>query len=324
MRTCPSRSAARGSTVRLEASSLSLANIDVNCGLVPSNVERMLAKSLQTPADRFIFDLEDSVADAQKDEARSMLSTFLNVRLAPLPLPERVAVRVNAVGTPYFEQDIRAALELSSVRTIVLPKVLGAHDLSALERVVGARKAPLNVVASIESAAALMGLRDIAGWKAQLSGSRVRVAALLFAAEDYCADTRVQRTPSGEELVFPRTSIAIAARAYGLQSIDMVHVDYKNTEGLIQECQSARRLGFDGKQAIHPDQVPIIQEQFLPTPQEIDRAAKIVQGMDRAKLQARGSYALKTGNRTEMIDAPMVKQAQITLAFARAAGLYTD
>lgn len=290
---------------------------------VPSNVERMLAKSLQTRADMLIFDLEDSVADAQKDDARSMLSAFLNGDGAKLS-PERVAVRVNAIGTPYFEHDIRAALELRSVSTIVLPKVYGTHDLAALERAVSARDAPLAVVASIESAAALMSLREIGEWKAQLPGSAVRMSALLFAAEDYCADTHVQRTPTGEELVFPRASIAIAARAFGLQSIDMVHVDYKNKDGLIEECQSARRLGFDGKQAIHPEQVPIIQKEFLPTPDEIQRAAKILQGMDNAKMNARGSFALKIGSRVEMIDAPMVKQAQSTLAIARAAGLDTE
>ncbi|QRV76362.1 citrate lyase subunit beta-like protein [Ceratobasidium sp. AG-Ba] len=116
--------------------------------------------------------------------------------------------------------------------------------------------------------------------------------------------------------------MATAAKAFGLKCIDMVCVNYKEEDVLREECEEARRLGYDGKQAIHPNQVSIIQSTFVPTEKEILRAAKIVAQMKKSHASSIGAFGLETdGKGTEMIDAPMLKQAEATIAKASAARL---
>ncbi|KAG8723281.1 hypothetical protein FRC09_003993 [Ceratobasidium sp. 395] len=117
--------------------------------------------------------------------------------------------------------------------------------------------------------------------------------------------------------------MATAAKAFGLKCIDMVCVNYKEEDILREECEEARRLGYDGKQAIHPNQVQIIQSTFVPTEKEILRAAKIVNQMKKSHASSVGAFGLDSGDGkgAEMIDAPMLKQAEATIAKATAAGL---
>ncbi|KAI0050360.1 citrate lyase beta subunit [Auriscalpium vulgare] len=292
--------------------------------VVPASSERMLKKSLTTDSDIIIYDLEDSVApsEADKSDARERLTQFLmETRQADLPHPSRIAVRLNATDTSFFERDIQEA-------TFVLPKVHSVHDLhtvSSAIQSVGAPSREINLVASIESARSLWGIGDIAAWKsADKGGIGGRLAALLFAAEDYCADTAIIRTTSRQELLYTRSKIAIAAKAFGLDAIDMVCVNYKDLEYLKDECEDGRRLGYTGKQAIHPSQVDLIQSTFVPTDKEIYRAAKIVHQMAQAHTSQRGAIGLDLGDGKdgkEMVDAPMLKQAENAIRVARAAGL---
>ncbi|KLO17277.1 citrate lyase beta subunit [Schizopora paradoxa] len=303
---------------------------------VPSSSERMLQKSLETPSDVIIYDLEDSVAQAQKTTARESLSKFLTTgHSKPLPESNRIAVRLNALHTPFFEEDIRAAVQIPSVDTLVLPKINSPQDLDVVSKYIthatawssssaASRKHPLRIVASIESATALFHVGDIAKWKSKnREEAGGALTALLFAAEDYCADTSIIRTKSRLELLYTRSQVVIAAKAFGLDAIDMVCVNYKDPAYLRDECEDGRRLGFDGKQAIHPSQVDIIHETFMPTEQEILRAAKIVHMMEISHQSRKGAFGLETHDGKggkEMIDAPMLKQAQNTLRLAKAVG----
>ncbi|TFY76212.1 hypothetical protein EWM64_g7799 [Hericium alpestre] len=145
-----------------------------------------------------------------------------------------------------------------------------------------------------------------------------------FAAEDYCADTSVIRTRSRQELLYTRSKIVNVAKAFGLHAIDMVCVNYKDVDYLKDECADGRRLGFNGKQAIHPAQVDVIHSTFVPTPEEISRAAKILHLMAQTHAAEKGAVGLDMGDEKgskEMIDAPMLKQAEQTVKAARAAGL---
>ncbi|KAL5501598.1 hypothetical protein ACEPAH_8858 [Sanghuangporus vaninii] len=300
---------------------------------VPCSEQRMLMKSLETPSDVIIYDLEDSVAPDAKARARSALNTFLNTRHErPLPLPSRVAVRLNAVNTPYFDDDVRAAVSLPLVHTLVLPKIHSASDLDDVAELVSwasssssaHRSQPLRLVASIESARALWDIGKIASWKSHNGPTGGILVSLLFAAEDYCADTSIIRTTSRLELLYTRSQIALAAKAHGLEAIDMVCVNYKDVDYLRDECEDGRRLGFTGKQAIHPSQVDVIQRTFVPTEKEIARAAKIVATMEVSHREGRGAFGLDLTDGSsgrEMIDAPMLKQAQNVLRLAKAAGL---
>ncbi|EJC97995.1 beta subunit of citrate lyase [Fomitiporia mediterranea MF3/22] len=322
---------------------------------VPCSSERMLNKSLETPSDVIIYDLEDSVAPDAKAGARTALGKFFNTRHEPpLPLSSRVAVRLNAVDTPYFEEDVRAAVSIPHVRTLVLPKIHSAEHLDDVAELVSwasssatpqPRTQPLRLVASIESARGLWNIGHIAEWKSHNGPTGGVLRALLFAAEDctsspsssypstnpltippttVCADTSIIRTPSRLELLHTRSQIVLAAKAFQLEAIDMVCVNYKDPSYLLDECQDGRRLGFTGKQAIHPAQVETIQKTFVPTEKEILRAARIVSAMQASHLEGRGAFGLDlsdgSGSR-EMIDAPMLKQAENVLRVAKAAGL---
>ncbi|ETW81540.1 hypothetical protein HETIRDRAFT_439944 [Heterobasidion irregulare TC 32-1] len=297
---------------------------------VPASSERMLQKSLVTKSDTIIYDLEDSVApsEADKSSARERLVNFLTTTSAEkLPCPERIAIRLNATDTPFFERDINEALRIPSVRTFILPKVHSSQELHVVSSAIdasGRAGDPIRLVASIESARALWNLGNIANWASAHGNSGGQLAALLFAAEDYCADTSIIRTPSRQELLYTRSKIAVAAKAFGLEAIDMVCVNYKDLAYLKEECEDGRRLGFTGKQAIHPTQVEMIQSTFVPSAQEILRAAKITHQMAQAHASQRGAVGLELGDGNggrEMIDAPMLKQAENTIKIARAAGL---
>ncbi|KAG9032825.1 hypothetical protein FRB95_000991 [Tulasnella sp. JGI-2019a] len=291
---------------------------------VPSSSQKMLNKSLSTPVDTLIYDLEDSVAPAQKVNAQRSLTQFFSKH--NLPRASEIAVRVNEVRTPMILDDVTAALSSPNVTTLVVPKVHGVtmlNNLSAILRDVGTscptRSSPIQIIASIESAKALQNIYSIASWK----DDRAYVSALLFAAEDYCADTSIQRTRSRLELLYARSHVVNAAKAYGIQAIDMVCVDYKDPEYLAEECEDGRRLGFDGKQAIHPTQVETIQKTFAPSDKDISRAIAIISQMEVARAaRGSGAFGLETQDgRTEMIDEPMVKQAQKVIERARRAGL---
>ncbi|KAF8635957.1 hypothetical protein AX15_000123 [Amanita polypyramis BW_CC] len=291
---------------------------------VPSTSDRMLDKSLATNSDMIIYDLEDSVppSSVDKSNARIRLCNFL--LKTQFPSVERNAVRINDVTTPFFRDDIQQTVSSSSIRAVVVPKVHSASDLDVVSRELhqsfknSAREEPIRIISSVESAKAMWNLGSIAGWKSKygaLSGGVL--SALLFAAEDYCADTSIIRSPSRRELLYTRSQIVIAARAFGLEAIDMVCINYKDSDILEDECKDGRRLGFTGKQAIHPTQVNTIQSTFVPTAQEIERAAKVLRAMEVAHSAEKGAVGLEG----EMIDAPMIKQAEKVIQVAKAAGL---
>ncbi|KAJ3784798.1 citrate lyase beta subunit [Lentinula aff. detonsa] len=289
---------------------------------VPSSSDKLLEKSLTVKSDIIIYDLEDSVSPAStdKENARDRLCSFFQRK--DIPQPERIAVRVNDINTPFFQQDIAHILQSSSVRTLILPKIHSAQDLHYVSRHIHQtyqkypKEIPLRILPSIESARALWNLGSIAGWKSEhgaLNGGTV--SGLLFAAEDYCADTSILRTRSRQELLYTRSQIAIAAKAFGLEAIDMVCIHYKDLEYLQDECEDGRFQ--ERQQAIHPTQIEIIQNTFVPTAEEILRAAKILHGMRAAHASQKGAIGLDG----EMIDAPMIKQATKIIEIAKEAGL---
>ncbi|KAI9462197.1 citrate lyase beta subunit [Boletus coccyginus] len=297
---------------------------------VPASSDRMLDKSLNlgAPPDVVIYDLEDSVTPTshEKKAARQRLSQFLDrTPKENLPASERVAVRLNDISTPFFEDDVAEILRHPSVGTLVLPKIHSVRDLHYVFRIIrnlNRSCSALRIVASVESARSVIGLGDIASWKSEFGAEKGgELTALLFAAEDYCADTSVVRTTSKQELLFVRSQIVITAKAFGLEAIDMVCVNYKDPEYLREECEDGRRLGFTGKQVIHPNQVVTVNTSFVPTFHEILRAAKILHRMNIVHSNQKGAFGLEMeGGGKEMIDAPMLKQAENIIRLARAAG----
>ena len=141
-----------------------------------------------------------------------------------------------------------------------------------------------------------------------------RIVAIAFGAEDYTNDMGIRRTDTGQEVYFPRSIVPVAARAAGVASLDSPYVLFRDEEGLRNDAQVSRQLGYAGKFAIHPAQLEIINETFGPSPEEVDYARRVVEIWSRAEAEGRGSVALDG----RMIDVPVLKRAENLLALAEA------
>jgi citrate lyase subunit beta-like protein len=200
---------------------------------------------------------------------------------------------------------------------VVVPKVQTAADLTFVTDVIRHRRPsqqpsqqeeagfrpPLRIIALIETAKGLTNLNEICRATPLTSG-------LAFAAEDFCLDLSITRTPSLSELLFARSAIVTAARAYEIPSaIDLVTTVFKGEDGLraLQaECESGKRLGFNGKQLIHPGQIDVAQRAFGPGDKEVEWAVRVVIADGKASLQGRGAWTLDG----RMVDMPVVRKAQ--------------
>lgn len=272
---------------------------------VPANVERFVRRAPSVGADAVILDLEDSVPEERKAEARRALGWA--ARHVRSNSGSKVMVRVNSVGTVHFREDVAAALE-AGCDALVLPKCDGADSVGALRRLVEELGGEVKVVALIESA---KGVVDAAG----IAGSWGSIAGLAFGAFDFALSMGIA-SPSRELLRIAKSLVAIAAKAHGLLAIDTPYARLSDVEGLREECSEARSLGYDGKLAIHPDQVPVINEAFSPTKEEVEWARRVVEVMEAARSEGRSSAVLEGS----MVDEVHYRLATMVLRRASAQG----
>lgn len=278
--------------------------------VTPASAFRMIEKAAALDCDSLILDLEDAVAPSMKAEARK------NVRraLTELAFPDKeVGVRVNGIATPYFLDDV-LALEGLPLETVVVPKVDRPEDVvvaDVLLRQLELRggRAGVTLQLLIESAAGLEAAAEIARASA-------RVASLIFGAGDFTADTGIAFTPHG--LFHARARIAIAAAAARVQALDHVHAAIHDLAGLRESAREARELGFHGKWAIHPGQVPVINEAFGPTLDEVRQARRVIDAYEAAK--SRGEGAITVGG--ELVDEAMLKAMARRAEVAKKLGLW--
>lgn len=282
----------------------------------------MLSKSLGLTSDNITYDLEDSVTPALKPMARDSLRAHLSDLKTRPPSVSELAVRINAVHTPFALQDLTALAPSPLVDAVVVPKVDSAADLTfvtdllrhvAPERHASGSGNPIKIIALVESARAVMDLGSICKATPYLSG-------LIFAAEDFALDLSITRTPSLTEFLFARSAIVTAARAAGLPSaIDLVCTSYKGEEGLQRlrdETAQGKFMGFNGKQCIHPSQVDPVQAIFAPAPDEVEWAVRVTVADEKAAASGRGAWTLNG----KMIDAPVVGKARAITAKAKQCG----
>ncbi|KAI1168800.1 Pyruvate/Phosphoenolpyruvate kinase-like domain-containing protein [Nemania serpens] len=285
---------------------------------VPASSPRMLTKSLGVASDNVTYDLEDSVTPTAKPQARAALREHLAALSARPPTIRELAIRINAVSTPFALDDLTALAKLPRVDAVVVPKVNSASDLTfvtdalrhlAPERHASSSTNPIKLIALIESARAVVDLSSICAASPYLSG-------LIFAAEDFALDMSLTRTPSLSEFLYARSAIATAARAASLPStIDLVCTSYKGEEGLArleEECRSGKAMGFNGKQCIHPSQVETAHRLFAPGEKEVEWAVRVVIADEKAASAGRGAWTLDGA----MIDAPVVGKAKAIVAKA--------
>ncbi|MFN2165329.1 MAG: HpcH/HpaI aldolase/citrate lyase family protein [Anaerolineae bacterium] len=278
---------------------------------VPGEDRHKIEKSLTFGADCLCLDMEDGVAPSRKADARHNIA--LALRALDFGASEKLA-RLNAPGSGLEQDDLDAVLP-AHPDGIVLPKVetpeqvqWAAASIEAAELEHGWAVNSVRLLVGIESPRAILALKDIA--------SHPRLDALIFGGEDYAAAVGATRTPEALEIFTPRSLVLMHARAFGLQAIDMVCIDYRDLETLRREAEVGAQLGFDGKQVIHPDQVPPVHQAFTPSDNAIARARELVAAYEAHQQEGRGAFGVDG----KMIDLPLVKAARNVLDRARAAG----
>jgi citrate lyase beta subunit len=285
---------------------------------VPASRPEMIAKAAASAAAAVCIDLEDAVAPDEKPAARGHAVRAL----AALDFGGRTRlVRINAIDTPFAYRDLVEVVEAAGSRIdgIMLPKAASARDvqfvdtlLGQIERAVGVTR-PIAIEAQIESAAGFVNLREIASASARLT-------ALIFGQGDYSASMQMPASSIGERDEHDDVygghryhavmhAIVACARANGLRCYDGPYAAYKDDVGLERACRTARALGFDGKQCIHPSQLAIVNRVFAPTADEITKAEAVVRAFDAAVAAGQGA-AVHDGR---MIDAASVRMARALL-----------
>lgn len=276
---------------------------------LPGNNPNMLVRGHLFGSDGIIMDLEDAVALNQKDAARIMVSRFL--ARGDFGSVE-VTVRINGVDTEFWKKDLEAVVPHKRLDGIRLPKADSPQiikdvdeELSRLEDKYGLPLGRLKIFCILETAYGIWHAYDIAK-------ASPRVTAILPGGEDLVADLKTSRTPEGTELDWSRRMVMLAARAAGVDAIDLMFPRVTDDEGLRKDAQFSKDLGFDGKSVIHPNQIPIIHEIFTPTVKEIEKAKRII-AADR-DARERGLGAVSVDGR--MVDVPVVKRAHYILVKA--------
>ena len=278
--------------------------------VTPATTFRMIEKAAGLDCDSLILDLEDAVAPSMKPAARA------NVRKAMSNLAfgdKEVGVRINGVTTPHFLDDL-LALEGLPVDTIVVPKVNRPEDVAVVDvllRQLEARgsRAGVTLQLLIETAIGLEAAADVAR-------ASDRVVSLIFGAGDFTADTGIAFTPRG--LFYARARVVVAAAAARVQALDHVHPAIQDLDGLREAARDARELGFQGKWAIHPAQVPVINEVFAPTPDEVREARRVIEAYEAAKAGGQGAITVDGA----LVDEAMLKLMERRAAAARKLGLW--
>ena len=278
---------------------------------VPGHLaDEWLAKAAASEADVLVLDLEDGVLPARKGEARETVQAAL-AQARPL---QPVVVRINGLTTPWWTADLAMATS-AGVAAVMLPKTAAAGDVERLatamdDHALGRAGAwpRCAIVPLLETASGILHAEAIAA----ASG----VAAVAFGGEDLAADLGVIRSETGVELQHARGHLVLACAAAGRGAIDTPTLDPSDIELVSAEAVAARAIGFTGKLAIHPRQVPAINAAFEPRDDEIRLAMSIIEGFEQAVLSGSGIVVVEG----RMVDEPVVAAARRLVAQARAAG----
>jgi citrate lyase subunit beta/citryl-CoA lyase len=274
----------------------------------PGDNERLLGKVFDAGADAVVLDLEDAVALERKPLARRLVADQLrSARKSPA-----VYVRINAISTDLWIEDIAAVVSpaLTGVR---LAKAESAEEIRALdaalgeaERAAGIAVGTLKITATIESAAAVMAAMEIA--------RAPRVEALAFGAADFIRDIGASPDEAETQTLYARSHLVVASRAAGINPpIASVYTRIKDLDGLRATTEAARRLGFFGRSCIHPSQVPIVNQIFTPTAEQVAEARAIIAAFEQARSAGVAAVAMENG---QFVDQAVVKRARAIIALS--------
>jgi citrate lyase subunit beta/citryl-CoA lyase len=252
---------------------------------VPASTPDRIPKAMATQAHRVIIDLEDGVGFDVKAQARQ--------GLLDLDIAHPTVLRVNAIGTEYFEADIKVVNQLPWVESIMLPKVEAPLHVERLRSLIPAQ---VKILALVESALGIVRVDDIAA---------ARPDRLVFGSADYLADIRASFSP--EVLSYPRTRLVIASRAYSLPSpVDGPAIVMKDLEAIRADSLEAHALGMGAKLCIHPAQVPVVNDVFGIS----DEQRRWAEAVLAEAANHSGAFSFEG----DMIDEPILKRARLMLS----------
>jgi citrate lyase beta subunit len=279
---------------------------------MPGDDRRKIEKAATLGVDSICMDLEDGTAINRKAEARAVIAQAM--RELDFGAAER-CIRINSIGSGWEADDLAAALE-ARPDSIALPKVESPEQVTwvssrieSYELSHGLPLGSIRMIILVETAKGILHLKEIAG-------ADKRLDAVIFGGEDFAASIGATRTKDALELLYAREAVVTACAAYDLQAIDIVTIDFKDLDALRAESEAGARLGFTGKQIIHPAQVGPVQAAFTPSDEAIAYARRVVETFEANQKEGKGAYALDG----KMIDMPLLKNAQKVLDRARAAG----
>ena len=274
---------------------------------MPGNNPGMLASAGALGSDVVIFDLEDAVAQNEKDAARILVRRTLSEMR---PAGVECVVRMNGLDTPYWLADVAACVQ-GGADLIMLPKCEKAQDLeqvwTAMKESKGEKELP-ELMVIVETAKGVENVSAIAAF----ASSGGPLAGILLGAEDLTADLGARRTPKGDEIFYARSRVLTACKAAGVKAIDTPFPFVTDLEGLAADADFAARLGFDGKAVISPHHVHRVKEAFSPTEQQIDWASRVMAAARKAEQEGKGAVSLDG----MMIDLPIIKRAERILSMA--------
>lgn len=280
---------------------------------VPGSRPELFAKALAGEADALSFDLEDSVVESRKQEARDALRALLQSDVAR-GSSKALIVRVNALDTPHFAADIAAVVQ-TGVRYINLPKPERVEDVVTAARAIEAAEranhvsAPMGLLLNIETARALHNAHALAA-------AHPRVAGLQLGLGDLFEPLGVDRRATAA-IQHAMLTVRFAAGSAGVFAYDGAFADIRNADGYRAEAEMAQQFGFLGKSCIHPSQITLANEVFRPTAAQIADAQRVIAAADAAALTGTGAFVVDG----RMVDRPFIERARDTLALATRLGL---
>ncbi|KAI3641362.1 hypothetical protein MIR68_000492 [Amoeboaphelidium protococcarum] len=306
---------------------------------VPGSNENMLQKCMNRGADAVVLDLEDGVAFSAKRSARKMIVDFLQQHTRKEDERQsQIFIRINALTSDgELSEQSKSDLSVLSPHLhladgIVLPKTENSQHLGYLDKYLTQfgydqkeSQKRLSILSALESPMAILNAQSIAQ-SSSMVYDNIALLGLVFASEDYTASSRVQRTNDLSTYIYPRSHLQCVAKAYQLLAIDLVSIsvsskrDTKNEEWrklLRSECLNGRKMGFNGKQCIHPGQIDVINKMFDPSEEEVSWAQKVMDVL-KHKMTAQNLDTIPGAFELEgkAVDLPVIRDAIQTLSDA--------
>lgn len=265
-------------------------------------------------SDSIILDLEDAVAENQKDAARfSLYQALKNVDYGDT----EVIVRINGLDTPHWQEDIRAVvaggadgIRIAKCESAADVKLVEEHVLAA-EKEFGVEEGRTLLMAALESPKGIMNAYDIVSASDRMFGCAI-------SGGDFRKSMHVQINRGGIEMLAARSKMLLAARAANVQCFDTMYPHIDDMEGFEAEVKQNREMGFDGKSIVNPRQIAFVHETFAPTPKEIAYAEKLVRSFNEQADSGVGVYTVDG----KMVDIPFFEDARRIIALAKACGVY--